>query len=350
MSPLQPTLTTPNFRIRPSVPADHDALFTIASKPGIWDQHDHPERATVEGFTRFFQKGLRLGTALTFERLSDGAVVGSSRYLDFGKDCWEIGWTFYDPALWGTGANGEVKQALLAHAFRHVSRVTIHVWQGNRRSQGAVRKLGATVISHQHELGPSRPEFVAFLLTRDDWRRQAGVRQLRRYLAENPKPQLVFVCTHNSRRSHFAAVAALAAARRHGREVKIHSAGTEATACHPHTIAALRRAGHLIDVLPENSEADNRRYALYADRDGRHTNHLLWSKTLNDPSLPSANFAAVMVCADADANCPMVPGADARIALPFDDPKASDGSGLESVIYDAAYAHIFTVMNEVFPG
>ena len=33
-----------------------------------------------------------------------------------------------------------------------------------------------------------------------------------------------------------------------------------------------------------------------------------------------------MTCTDADENCPHIPSADARISLPFNDPKEFDGS------------------------
>ena len=40
-----------------------------------------------------------------------------------------------------------------------------------------------------------------------------------------------------------------------------------------------------------------------------------------------------MVCSEADEGCPIVPGADFRLALPFDDPKAFDGTPQETQMY-----------------
>jgi hypothetical protein len=42
-----------------------------------------------------------------------------------------------------------------------------------------------------------------------------------------------------------------------------------------------------------------------------------------------------MTCSDADEACPVVYGASVRFALPYDDPKASDGSLEEASTYQA---------------
>ncbi|MEZ4984295.1 MAG: hypothetical protein R2795_04535 [Saprospiraceae bacterium] len=66
--------------------------------------------------------------------------------------------------------------------------------------------------------------------------------------ASNGHPiRLVFICTHNSRRSHFGQIAAAVAAAYYGVSgVEVFSGGTEATAFHPHAIAALRELGFVI--------------------------------------------------------------------------------------------------------
>jgi arsenate reductase len=40
-----------------------------------------------------------------------------------------------------------------------------------------------------------------------------------------------------------------------------------------------------------------------------------------------------MTCTHADENCPLVAGADVRISLPYDDPKAFDNTPLEAAKY-----------------
>ena len=58
-----------------------------------------------------------------------------------------------------------------------------------------------------------------------------------------------------------------------------------------------------------------------------------FSKKFGHKSNPKENFAAVMVCSDADTKCPFVPGAQTRVALPYIDPKKSDGTPQESYTY-----------------
>jgi protein-tyrosine phosphatase/arsenate reductase len=129
---------------------------------------------------------------------------------------------------------------------------------------------------------------------------------------------LLFVCTHNARRSILAEAAwnALAARAGDAGRFPAFSAGTESGQVSPYTLEALRRAGFALqnDPLPVQLSFDQKAEA----------SSLLFSKPLGHNSLPREGFAAVMVCAAADATCPSVPGAAARIALPLDDPKAHD--------------------------
>ena len=58
-----------------------------------------------------------------------------------------------------------------------------------------------------------------------------------------------------------------------------------------------------------------------------------FSKKISDPSNPTVDFGAVMVCSSADKSCPFVPGADLRVAIPYIDPKLSDGTEQETATY-----------------
>jgi arsenate reductase len=139
-----------------------------------------------------------------------------------------------------------------------------------------------------------------------------------------------FICTHNSRRSHMAQIWAHTAAAVYGVSgVETFSGGTGATAFNRRAVAALRRAGFEIDAT---SEGDN---PLYQVRIGFGVPPMeAFSKAYDAPPNPTQGYCAVMTCSDADANCPIVHGASARVAIPYDDPKNHDGSKLESEIYD----------------
>lgn len=59
-----------------------------------------------------------------------------------------------------------------------------------------------------------------------------------------------------------------------------------------------------------------------------------FSKRFSDPPNPQVDFCAVMVCSQADEACPHVPGAEKRFSIPYEDPKAYDGTPHESEKYN----------------
>jgi arsenate reductase (thioredoxin) len=144
---------------------------------------------------------------------------------------------------------------------------------------------------------------------------------------------LVFICTHNSRRSHLSQAWAQVAAARYGiSNVKCYSGGTSVTALNPRTVAVLKRAG--VQVMPslDIETSANPKYELRFQQEGDATAY--FSKRFDDPSNPTKDFAAIMTCSDADRACPTVTGSSMRIAIPFDDPKVSDNTSDETKVYD----------------
>lgn len=75
----------------------------------------------------------------------DGVVVGASTLGDFDipKRGTHIGWTGYDPRVWGTQVNAEAKLLMLGLAFDHgFERVKLQADSLNERSRAAILKLG----------------------------------------------------------------------------------------------------------------------------------------------------------------------------------------------------------------
>ena len=59
------------------------------------------------------------------------------------------------------------------------------------------------------------------------------------------------------------------------------------------------------------------------------------SKAYLDPSNPQDGFCAVLTCSSADrANVPLIPSADRRVLVPYEDPKSADGTNREAKVYD----------------
>jgi len=154
---------------------------------------------------------------------------------------------------------------------------------------------------------------------------------------------LNFICTHNSRRSQFAQVWAQAAAGFYGISVSCYSGGVEVTAFNERAVAAVKRAGFVVDRV---LEGENPVYEVkFSDK---FPALKCFSKLYNDPVNKAAHFAAVMTCSHAEANCPFIPGTEKRIPVMYDDPKEFDGTPLEIQKYDERSAQIATEMFYVF--
>ncbi len=155
---------------------------------------------------------------------------------------------------------------------------------------------------------------------------------------------ITFICTHNSRRSQLAQAWLAALAHWNGlSNIQAYSGGTEVTAFHPNAVASLERAG--FRILPRTSSEDNPPYEVSFKVDANPL--LMYSKRYDDPANPDQQFAAVMVCSDAEAACPFVPGAPFRLALPYLDPKRSDGTPDAPQVYDQCSMEIASEMNYV---
>ena len=143
------------------------------------------------------------------------------------------------------------------------------------------------------------------------------------------KIELVFICTHNSRRSHIAQLWAQAAAAYYGVENLIsYSGGMETTSFNPRAIRAMNDIGFRVD---KSTEGENPIYVVSFSEDVVPV--FTFSKKYDAESNPKEKFTAVMTCSDADENCPVVSGAERRISLPYNDPKDFDGTQEESQRY-----------------
>jgi arsenate reductase (thioredoxin) len=162
---------------------------------------------------------------------------------------------------------------------------------------------------------------------------------------ESGKPSnLIFICTHNSRRSHMSQLWAQTAAYHYGiKDVHCYSGGTESTAFNPRSVRALRKAGFNIEQTDSSS---NPLYLVkYAD-DAKPVKG--FSKKYDDEFNPQENFAAVMTCSHADETCPLVFGAVDRISIPYQDPKVADNTPEEEARYDERCRQIAREMFYVF--
>lgn len=174
--------------------------------------------------------------------------------------------------------------------------------------------------------------------------RKAIISEIADYFKEhrtdNKPVNIIFICTHNSRRSHMSQLWAQAATAYYGvGNIHCFSGGTEATAFNPRAVKAMQDAGFRINKTDESS---NPVYQVSFSENSAPLD--AFSKKFSDPFNPQQNFIAVMTCSEADAACPLVPGADARFSLPFEDPKSSDNTPAEEETYRERCKQIGTEM------
>ncbi len=155
---------------------------------------------------------------------------------------------------------------------------------------------------------------------------------------------LIFICTHNSRRSHLAQIWAQTAASFYKiPNVYCYSGGTETTALYPSVTQTLLNSGFKIQQLSKN---ENSVYSFKFDENNPAI--ICFSKKYDDLFNPQSNFAAVMTCTHAEENCPFIPNAAKRISLPFNDPKEFDDTPLQRAKYEERSEQIAIEMLFVF--
>jgi arsenate reductase len=154
--------------------------------------------------------------------------------------------------------------------------------------------------------------------------------------------RLNFICTHNSRRSQFAQIWAQTAADIYGIPAQCYSGGVEVTAFNERAVASIERFGFKVAKRGHSNPI----YFIYHTQDAQPI--IAFSKVFDDETSAQNGFAAVMTCSHADENCPFIPGAEARIPVRYDDPKAFDDTEQESDKYDERSMQIASEMFYVF--
>lgn len=160
----------------------------------------------------------------------------------------------------------------------------------------------------------------------------------------NQDIRINFICTHNSRRSHLSQIWAQTIASYFAiKNVFCYSGGTEATAVYPMIIKTLNQSGFKINAL------SNDKNPIYSIKYSNNEHPIIgFSKTLDDDFNPQSQFAAIMTCSQADGGCPFIAGAEKRIPITFEDPKAFDNTPQQEEKYNERSLQIATEMLFVF--
>src|SRR5690625_2260109 len=156
--------------------------------------------------------------------------------------------------------------------------------------------------------------------------------------------RLNFICTHNSRRSHFSQVWAQTLAYYFNiKNVTCYSGGTVSTAVYPMVIESLKSSGFKIQKL---SKGNNPIYSIKYSENEHPI--LVFSKKLDDDFNPTSSFAAILTCNSAKEACPTVYGAEIRIPIVYEDPKAYDNTPEQKMKYMERNLQIATELVYVF--
>ncbi|ALJ04319.1 protein tyrosine phosphatase [Pseudalgibacter alginicilyticus] len=159
--------------------------------------------------------------------------------------------------------------------------------------------------------------------------------------SKNQDIRINFICTHNSRRSHLSQVWAQTMAYHFGiKNVFCYSGGTESTALFPMAAETLKNSGFNIQTISEGSNP------VYSIKYSENEHPIIgFSKKLDDDFNPKSGFAAIMTCDSANEACPFVAGAEKRIPITFEDPKAFDNTPQQAEKY---IERSLQIANELF--
>jgi len=215
---------------------------------------------------------------------------------------------------------------------------------GKIDAEEVAEALASAVPASRSKLNRQLSAHAEFLTTSfdmiDELHREAGTK-LSKWIADNYKADkqlhLTVVCTGNSRRSIIGSSMGNLAAAYYGMpNIHFHSGGTAPSAFNQRTVKTLRAIGFEIDPTGREAERGNPKTLnpVYRVAWGEGLEILEFSKHYADNSNPQSGFAALMVCNEADSECPIVKGSALRLSLPYLDPKIHDDGSLE----DAKYA------------
>ena len=150
--PAPLTLEGKYTRLEPLALSHASGLFTACQDEEIWRLMPGPmfsSVAAVEAWIADALKDQSTGASVAFAtvRVSDGVVVGSTRYIDIRHPhrAMEIGWTWLAREAQRTAVNTDAKFLMLRHAFEDhgAIRVQLKTDERNEKSRNAITRLGA---------------------------------------------------------------------------------------------------------------------------------------------------------------------------------------------------------------
>jgi len=184
--PLTARLEGSLVTLEPFAEEHRDGLWEAAQSDEIWIWLTKLNKSR-EDFDAWFDATLATNAAgegqpsetgaFAVRRNADGALVGSSRYMNVRR--WdrvvEVGWTWFNPSVWRTGINVETKLLIFTRAFETLGcvRVELKTDARNDRSRGAMTRLPAHFegIMRKHMIVPGvgQRDTAYFSVIDEEW-------------------------------------------------------------------------------------------------------------------------------------------------------------------------------------
>lgn len=147
-------MTAGPLSVRPYQPADAAELFESLTDERAWEHIPRAIPADAASLDVSIRSLLADGGRLTFTVRQGGRVVGMTSIIFDPRDAGgvEVGGTQFNPDVWGTGVNSEVKRLLCSVIFHHGAEwIQLRTDERNGRSAAAILKLGATDLGVQQD-------------------------------------------------------------------------------------------------------------------------------------------------------------------------------------------------------
>lgn len=181
IAPAPVSLERNGIRLEPLGPEHRDGLVAAAGDGELWKLWftSVPDPAGAQPYIDDALKGQREGQMLPWavRDLSDGAIVGSTRYHDIvpAIDRVEIGYTWYAQRCQKSHVNTTCKLILLAHAFETLGCEVVGLRTDNFNfvSQKAIEGIGAkkdgVLRHHQARRDGTVRDSVLYSILAHEW-------------------------------------------------------------------------------------------------------------------------------------------------------------------------------------
>jgi len=176
-----PVLENKRVLLRPLQPEDVAVLQPVAAQPALWavGTVDLTQRSALEKYVdqAIQERERKEGIPFVIIDKQENRVAGSTRFTAVvpAHKRAEIGYTWIDTALQGTGLNKAMKYAMLQHAFEveGLNRVELKTDELNTQSRNAILSIGAKqegIFRHHMIVTNGRlRNSVYFSILKEEW-------------------------------------------------------------------------------------------------------------------------------------------------------------------------------------